>query len=575
MPRQRCKKCDNCAIHFAEPDLTKRKRLQLGCTDMNSKRRREHELLSVPISGGRFRGDTKSFISAPPTGERISPPIGQMTAPSINKKEYQEYKTLVKTIKQVAVRTTMDGIKAESSQILRKLQESLGPQGKQELDYGEQILIAKRILFFWAMGERVGTTAFRPPLDEVEECSNALGNLVEGALERKRILEDYSEHFGTDGRDVVAEILSRQTAAANRDVPMINRFLEDLLQKLLETDVDLTFWDVEQYLGQMESDPSDPVNGGAGASVSASASAPSAPSGTTSTSASRWPPSDPLTATISRATRTDGGATISRATRTGATISRATRTGGARDIVSAESLLLIYFGDAPLNDTPNAARTSKLQRLGKTLKDGLERAGAYRRGDSTKQANLVLSELQEADDEALSKFTFERCRRATQSMEDVSFRQGSFKRMIATLRYFENRPAIREAKAASNAAAAAGDKSIGFESKSDALNRVVRKSMSDFFGLFSSKGPRLVEDQNCVDAALSAMASTQIKEERLGRELERALGVTRRHLKRASLMRSSLEDGDTAHWVRSPTREYSSSINAGKRCLLRMCAWRY
>jgi type II secretory pathway component PulJ len=460
-----------------------------------------------------------------------------MTILSINKKEYDEHKTLVKTIEQVAARTTVDGIKAESQRILRKLQESLGPQAKEELDYGEQILIAKRILFFWAMGEPVGATAFRPPLEEVEEISKALGNLVEGAFERERILEDYREHFGTDGQDVVAEILSRQTAAANRDVPLINRFLEDLFQKLLETDVDLTYWDVAQYLGQMESDPSDPVKGGARATTA-----------TTATTAS---------------------------------VSRATRTGGARDIASADSLLLIYFGGTPNESSTKKvsesklARTSKLQRLGKTLKDGLERAGAYRRGASMKQANLVLSDLQEADTEALSKVALERCRRAAQSMEDVAFRQGSFKRMIATLRYFEKRPAIREAKAASNIAAAAGDKSIGFESKSDALNRVVRKSMSDFFGLFSCKGPRLVEDQNCVDAALSAMASTQIKEERLGRELERALGVTRRHLKRASLMRSSLEDGDAAHWVRSPTREYSNSIKTGKRCLLRMCAWKH
>jgi hypothetical protein len=70
---------------------------------------------------------------------------GQITTPSINKKEHQQCKTLVKTMEQVAAHATLDGIKGESPRTLRKLQESLGgPQAKEELDCREHILIAKR-----------------------------------------------------------------------------------------------------------------------------------------------------------------------------------------------------------------------------------------------------------------------------------------------------------------------------------------------------------------------------------------------------------------------------------------------
>jgi hypothetical protein len=605
--------------------------MQLSCTINIGKRRKEHVLLTACCTGGQFRGDGKSFISQAPNGERVIPSRGQMTIPAFNKEELDIYLTLIMTIEKVADQSTMKVIKAESSRIIHKLKATANRRAWDEVDFGEHILIAKRILFFWSMGEPVGTTAFIPPLVEAEEISKVLQDLTQGALERERILEKYAKEFGPEGRDIVADILSRQTAKANEDVPLINRFLEDLFQKVLATDVDLTFWDLEQYLGQMET--SGTAAGGTAASASNSDTVTTnsilllyfgcAPTTDISNMPTTWYVSKELSnaPTTSYEASKQSSDTFNASYNTWknssskviskqrpALFSKRQQSPGSLasaesllhhyfdsvpcgkdtskvvskpshpllstlqkgSIASAEALLINHFGPPCPEDTsnvlskPRLARLSKLQKLGKILKEGLEQAAA-KRHQSSKQADLASSQLREGDDEVMSKITLERCRRAAQSMEEVLFRQGSFKRTVATLRFFETRLAIREAKIASNAVSAAGDKSVGYETKSDMLNQVVRKSLRAFYDLFKkTKGPRLVEDQNCVDTALAALASTQIKEERLGRELQRAIGVTRRHLKRAFEMRSSLEDGDAAHWVRSPTREYSSSIKNGK-----------
>ena len=249
---KRCGKCSNCATHFGESDLKKRKRLKLSCTAVACGQRTEAGLLSASTCGGKFRGHSAPFISRRPQIDLRDHPLdGHLAEKIIDESSYNKFLELVQQIKKLKKQTTVEDIKLESVGILNKLSEMT--IRSEEVDYAEAIVIATRIMFFWVMGSPVGRKAFTPPIEEAEQTSNVLNLLVTGALERERILKLWEDKLGTHGRELVADILSRQTPKANQNIPLINCFLDDLLYKLLDNDdIDFRFWTLGDYLSQLE-----------------------------------------------------------------------------------------------------------------------------------------------------------------------------------------------------------------------------------------------------------------------------------------------------------------------------------
>jgi hypothetical protein len=149
-------------------------------------------------------------------------------------------------------------------------------------------------------------------------------------------------------------------------------------------------------------------------------------------------------------------------------------------------------------------------------------------------------------------------------MESILFRGSSMRRVLGTLRSFEARPAIREAFHQSHVATMSNNQAIPGENKDKALHREMVRALKGFFAMFKKKrGRTCLEDQNAIDAAIAALTGSNITEQGLSSTLCRALGVSRRLLKRATQLRKDLEDRDYKHWVRVPRREYINWIKDG------------
>ena len=139
-------------------------------------------------------------------------------------------------------------------------------------------------------------------------------------------------------------------------------------------------------------------------------------------------------------------------------------------------------------------------------------------------------------------------------MEDVLFSTGGADRLLLTLKYFRERPAMREVEAVKELSTAGvpDDSNKIYYTKAEKMMRIVTNNIKGFIQFFSRPkgendkggGRRLNEDQNAYDSAMTSMMSNDLTRAKLGRVFAREMGGSYRAQKRAQGMRTDIEDMD-------------------------------
>ena len=119
-------------------------------------------------------------------------------------------------------------------------------------------------------------------------------------------------------------------------------------------------------------------------------------------------------------------------------------------------------------------------------------------------------------------------------MEDVLFSTGEVDRLLLTLKYFRERPAMREVEAVKELSTAGvpGNSNKTYYTKAEKMMRIVTDNIKGFMQFFSRPrdekdkggGRRLNEDQNACDSAMTSMMSNDLTRAKLGRVFAREMG---------------------------------------------------
>ena len=209
------------------------------------------------------------------------------------------------------------------------------------------------------------------------------------------------------------------------------------------------------------------------------------------------------------------------------------------------------------------------------MKQGLVRASFLRTQLRTnKRATEEIAKvLEEACEGELKKHNMRSCKVAARKMEEILFSVGGAERIMATLRYFKDRPAMREVAHARDLMTS-GDKTSNqnlYLSKEEKLNAIIVSSLKGFLGMFQRErtdeykggGRRSCEDQNAYDSIIAALMSNDLDAARLGRMLSKKLNLSYRQMKRGRATRKSMEDMDKKRWIRRSSAVPKSAIGAG------------
>ncbi len=228
---------------------------------------------------------------------------------------------------------------------------------------------------------------------------------------------------------------------------------------------------------------------------------------------------------------------------------------------------------APIKPTAEPRqRTSKLEKLGNIVKEGLLKSNSLRREHRlTKKANeAILSVISESSegDAIKKKSVILSCRKAARKIEDVLFSVGGAERIVSTLRYFKDRPAVREVSGVREALNS--EHSLSYYSKEEKMNALIVKSLRGFLEMFQrvGGGRRSNEDQNAYDSVMAALNNNDLTGAKLGRMLSRTLNVSHRQVKRGRALRDNMEDMDKKRWIRKTSAVPKNAIGEGATVVL-------
>ena len=194
------------------------------------------------------------------------------------------------------------------------------------------------------------------------------------------------------------------------------------------------------------------------------------------------------------------------------------------------------------------------------------KAAGERARDCGRKADAVIDDLQDEGAEPLTARAVKDSTETAKQMESLLFSKGGIDRIVFTLSKFLDRPVVREA---ARLVETPSDRRT--KTKQVRFTEVIFKAAADFFRGFRRRGNLFREDKNAIEAALSALVSSDIKEQRFATAVHRAFGVSRRLIRTATMLRKSLEDREVAHWVRVPPRSYVASVQDGTFDLYARC----
>ena len=215
----------------------------------------------------------------------------------------------------------------------------------------------------------------------------------------------------------------------------------------------------------------------------------------------------------------------------------------------------------PIPKAPAKRRTSKLQKLSRYMHGQLKHAATLRQEGCPNQADAIhkKSAAQSAMNHEAA-VSGQRISRAAAELEELLFTSnGGLTRLGSVLNNFLDRPAVRELRLASSSSSAESGRAP-YQSKDEQAKEILVKNAREFLTeLMKTKGTRLAEDQNALDACLALMMGKNVDEKRLGAALERVVGITRRQRVRGRKLNATMHDKDS-HWVRLNRAAYINAI---------------
>ena len=499
----------------------------------NAKRRKVSELQSLHTAGhgGQIRGEVFDAPSVANTTNRAARPKCSLKEPSTFKSEdFEQYCALVLKCTTVAKESDSSNVKAESRSMLSKMRKLMDPTVKGDVDFAEATMDCSNILRHWINGDAAGTAAFIPDLEDRDICYAALKIFSCAAEEAKLIPQEYVEMFGEDdGIGIYNGLIELIGEREKQCLPLVNMCLRAWMEKLT---VDMDLWadlsplDFDQWL------------------------------------------EDAMTAA------------------------------NVRDHIGKSSyeMMMAIFGEKSTNSTSTCASTppardtkkqgislephvriSKVQKIGQVMREALIRSSLLRSKYHTaeKADERIRRAVRVATEGDLNNNSLRRCREAAQKMDEILFSVGGAERLVATLRYFKEQPAVRElvrAKEILMSEGATPAKSDRYLSKDENLSALIVDGLKGFVGMFHRKrgdgdkggGRRSTEDQNVYDAVMAALASGDLTSAKLGTMLCRKLDISRRQIKRGRAIRKNMEDMDTKRWIRKSSAVPKSAIADGE-----------
>ena len=439
----RCKKCDSCLLvlefknnNKGKQNLKKYKRFDTAnpCTNPTAKRARisETEKLFAGGHGGQIRGEIQPVPSVEDAtlerADREARPKGSlMEDDPFNQEAFDEYLDLVNKCTQKAKQSTSADVKAEASSMIRKMRGLLHPSVKSEVDYAEATKDTSNILVQWSHGYAAGAKAFIPDLGDRDLCYAALKILSCAAEEAKQIPEEFVGLFDEDdGVGIYNELVGLIGEEEKHCLPLVNLCLRAWMRMLSE---DLDLWS-----------DSSPLDFDKGVEAELARAKEHGFSGKTSY--------EMMMAVFGD--KSQENSDVKRSSRTTEVNSSAATSSQARKTVPTKTPWTKDFAAGEPAKKPVQGRKSKLQSLGEVVRKALHRSsvlrGKYR---YTTQANEVIAAvLKDSSDGKPNERALRSCRYAARQMEDILFSAGGAERLVATFRYFKDRPAIRELGAA-------------------------------------------------------------------------------------------------------------------------------
>jgi hypothetical protein len=561
----RCNNCSACKA-YAEYKLQNKgkrnekkvKRFDTAnkCENPTSAKRKrrltEEENLRSKGYGKRIRGEIESPIASSDHRTSRSSRPDRLSEDMFDPAAYEEYTKLVILCTRAADATTSQAVKNESSSILSKMRSVLDPKVRDEVDFVEASKDGSVILKQWVEGQAVGRKAFIPDLTDRDECFAAVRILSCAGEERKIIVNEFVDAFSEEGIPIYNELLNNIGERDKQCMPFVNMCLRAWMNRLsedLDLWADLSLLDFDKWLAEemdrrraagYKGKTSYELMMGAFGKADARTSGKSAQN---------------MTAADGSLVREVFGCEIA-----------STEIAGRKSTEVAEQ-----------KRKPQAVeRTSRLEKLGEVFRGGLLQASKLRnKYRYNKRANAQVSNaILAAREGSLPPRAMRSCRDAARKMEDILFSAGGAERVVATLRYFKDRPAVREVAAARDELTSSRDSGAGkaeYLSKEERLNGAVIDGLRNFLSMFRRRrqgesrggGRRQLEDQNAYDAVMAALNSGDLTSAKLGRLLSRTLDVSYRQVKRGRGLRREMEDMDTKHWVRKASAVPSNAIKEG------------
>ena len=523
-------------------------------TSTNKKRRiNELENLRSAGHGSRIRRE----VDPPPSltelqmdpADRAARPGDLIEAPISNDAEHDEYLRIVLQCTQTAEASLSEDVRVEARSMIPKMKGLLVPKLRAEVDFTEALKDCSHIHYKWLNNEAAGTRAFIPDINDRDDCYSAL-RIYSCALEESKLIPtEYVDVWGEEGYWIYKTMLDNIGERDKRSLPFVNMCLRSWMLRLLEDgdlwpemdSLDYDVWLAKEVHNTGEDN-------------------------------------QPGKTSFQLMMATFGNCKPTAAGKSNAPTAKISMAKGSVNTSTCPTAQM-SITKAPVKSLARKAgpaRISKLQQLGGDLRKKILISSELRtRYLRRKQADEALLEL--VPDTVVSEHTKavkEACRRAAQRMEDLLFTTGGADRLLLTLKYFCDRPAIRELtvlkELSNNVVSDNGcDK---YMTKAEKLNSFIATNLKGFLQFFSRPrgekdtggGRRSNEDQNAYDVVMTAVMNNDLTKAKLGRAFAREMQVSHRAVTRGRGMRKEMEDMDSKRWIRQPSRVPKNAIGVGE-----------
>ena len=460
----RCSECSACKVVLEarktfggtnknNKNKVKRAERQNKCENPTPllKKRRINEVENLHSSG---QGGRIQFEVFPPPSlaelqldpaDRAARPGDLTEAPISDDAEHDEYLRVVSLCTEAANSSSSLDVLAEAKSMIPKMRKLLDPKLRDEVDFSEATKDCSNIHRKWLNNQAAGRRAFIPDDNDRDECYSAL-RIYSCALEESKLIPlEYEDMWGEEGYWIYKTMLDNIGERDKRSLPFVNMCLRSWMRRLAED-------------GNL------------------------------------WPEMDSLDYDVWLAKEVRSRGKDHQAGKTSFQLMMAAFGSYAPPVGKSSSAATSIVGTTsePVAKVSGTTRTSKLQRLSNDLRNKILIASTLR--NKKENATQADKTLLEADPNYAivehSRAIKKACADAAKRMEDLLFTTGGADRLLSTLKYFRDRPAIRELNCLnklSNNGGSDSDKS-NRKNQTETLNSFIAKNLKGFLNFFKKKG---------------------------------------------------------------------------------------